>query len=79
MTDNIRRFFRHFRFLNSKKVSIKDLEKRDVAKLQDIVQLTNSTRGIAAEPGQGRERMGGEFAGYIPANRAERFREADRR
>jgi hypothetical protein len=31
------------------------------------------------EPGQGRERMGGQFAGYIPANRAERFREADRR
>ena len=50
-----------------------------VAKLQDIMQLTNSTRGAAAEPGQGRERMGGEFAGYIPANRAERFREADRR
>ena len=40
------------------------------------MQLTNSTRGIAAEPGQGRERMGGQFAGYIPANRAERFREA---
>ena len=30
----------------------------------------------AAEPGQGRERMGGQFTGYIPANRAERFREA---
>ena len=43
------------------------------------MQLTNSTRGAAAEPGQGRERMGGQFAGYIPANRAERFREADRR
>ena len=54
-------------------------ENGDVAKLQDIMQLTNSTRGIAAKPGQGRERMGGEFAGYIPANRAERFREADRR
>ena len=38
--------------------------------------LTNSPRGAAAEPGQGRERMGGQFAGYIPANRAERFREA---
>ena len=54
-------------------------KKQGAAKLQDIVQLTNSTRGIAAKPGQGRERMGGEFAGYIPANRAERFREADRR
>jgi len=32
-----------------------------------------------AKTGQGRERMGGQFAGYIPANRAERFREADRR
>ena len=30
-----------------------------VAKLKDIMQLTNSPRGIAAEPGQGRERMGG--------------------
>ena len=40
--------------------------------------LTNSTRGAAAEPGQGRERMGGQFAGYIPANRAEILREADR-
>ena len=38
--------------------------------------LTNSPRGAAAEPGQGRERMGGQFAGYIPANRAEMFREA---
>ena len=36
-------------------------------------------RGAAAEPGQGRERMGGQFAGYIPANRAEILREADRR
>ncbi len=27
--------------------------------------------------GQRRERMGGQFAGYIPANRAEKFREAD--
>ena len=36
--------------------------------------LTNSPRGGAAKPGQGRERMGGQFAGYIPANRAERFR-----
>ena len=41
--------------------------------------LTNSPRGAAAKPGQGRERRGGQFAGYIPANRAERFREADRR
>ena len=45
-----------------------------VAKLQDIMLLTNSPRGAAAKPGQGRERMGGQFAGYIPANRAERFR-----
>ena len=61
------------------RIVLKNKEYRAVAKLQDIMQLTNSTRGAAAEPGQGRERMGGEFAGYIPANRAERFREADRR
>ena len=54
-------------------------KKGAVAKLKDLMLLTNSTRGTAAEPGQGRERMGGQFAGYIPANRAERFREADRR
>ena len=29
-----------------------------------------------AKTGQGRERMRGQFAGYIPANRAEKFREA---
>ena len=40
--------------------------------------LTNSPRGAAAQPGQGRERMVRQFAGYIPANRAEKFREADR-
>ena len=31
-----------------------------------------------AKTGQGRERMRGQFAGYIPANRAEKFREAER-
>jgi len=36
-------------------------------------------RRNAAKPGQGRERMRGQFAGYIPANRAEKFREAERR
>jgi len=35
-------------------------------------------RRNAAKPGQGRERMRGQFAGYIPANRAEKFREAER-
>ena len=43
--------------------------------LQNLLMLfANSNKG-----GQPRERMGGQFAGYIPANRAERFREADRR
>ena len=36
-------------------------------------------RRNAAKPGQGRERMRGQFDGYIPANRAEKFREAERR
>ena len=36
------------------------------------------TRRHAAKGGQPRERMGRQFAGYIPANRAEMFREADR-
>ena len=36
-------------------------------------------RRHAAKRGQRRERMRGQFAGYIPANRAEKFREAERR
>ena len=43
------------------------IDLRAVANLKDLMLLTNSTRGTAAEPGQGRERMGGQFAGYIPA------------
>ena len=46
-------------------------------KLYDVV-CQQHTRRYAAKPGQGRERMGRQFAGYIPANRAEMFREADR-
>jgi len=36
----------------------------------------NSCGGTPQSAGVRRERMRGEFAGYIPANRAEKFREA---
>jgi len=47
--------------------------------LQHDIVDTQLMRRNAAKPGQGRERMRGQFAGYIPANRAEKFREAERR
>ena len=53
-----------------------------VAKLFRVLQHNEARQQLmrrnAAKPGQGRERMRGQFAGYIPANRAEKFREAER-
>jgi len=52
-----------------------------VAKLFRVLQHNEARQQLmrrnAAKPGQGRERMRGQFAGYIPANRAEKFREVD--
>ena len=56
--------------------------KKSVAKLFRVLQHNEARQQLmrrnAAKPGQGRERMRGQFAGYIPANRAEKFREAER-
>ena len=57
-------------------------KKGAVAKLFRVLQHNEARQQLmrrnAAKPGQGRERMRGQFAGYIPANRAEKFREAER-
>jgi len=43
----------------------------------NTMKLANSScGGTPQSAGVGRERMRGQFAGYIPANRAEKFREA---
>ena len=44
--------------------------------MQHNIVDTQDMRWNAAKPGQGRERRRGQFAGYIPANRAEKFCEA---
>jgi len=45
----------------------------------NTMKLANSLcGGTPQSAGVGRERMRGQFAGYIPANRAEKFREAER-
>ena len=57
-------------------------QKGAAAKLFRVLQHNEARQQLmrrnAAKPGQGRERMRGQFAGYIPANRAEKFREAER-
>ena len=44
--------------------------------MQHNIVDTQDMRRNAAKRGQRRERLRGQFAGYIPANRAEKFREA---
>ena len=61
--------------------SLKPKKKNGVAKLSWVLQHNEASQQVmrrnAAKPGQGRERMWKKFAGYIPANRAEKFREVD--
>ena len=44
-----------------------------------ILLTRSSCGGTPQSAGVGRERMWKKFAGYIPANRAEKFREVERR
>jgi len=70
---------RSFPFFSTLLIDIKTGVLQNYSVLQHNEARQQLMRRNAAKPGQGRERMRGQFAGYIPANRAEKFREAERR